>query len=595
MIEKTVLSGSENSDVSTIRVKPMESDVSTVRVKSMESDVSTVRVKPMESDVSIKTSRSNGDINWAGLMMRVNDDVEGFIITDFIVESGEAEIYKAVKEGKEYVVKIYDDKIKINEEVFDKLLNIKSAHLAQLIKVGKTEIQKREIVKTYFEIMPLYYVVDTKMSYDDEFLKLIEQVNEGLHELHEVGIFHKDIKPKNIMKDREGNYRIIDFGISSAVEKGQTSRINTSLWMSTPYASPDTRNNKSGKREDYYSFGMSIFEFFTGEVPYAKCESDEKRADQLRSEGVVVRESWHMPNELVKLIHGLTFYNNLNPEQRWGYEQVKEWLRNPDAMEDLDMKKLSEVEGNKEITGNSQATHSFPISFGWGKDKQLWDSYSIADAFGSAWKDGKHRITYGSLSNYFQDLGSTYDFWRLEAEDLIKILDRVNEEDADIEYWKYLYNFEPNLTKFYWREPKEDGTTGYTCEELGAYFFLYPMMDTERGSMIPKKTLDLINNGLILIYLKDYLKDENRYQKFKRLVTEYQKTRLEKTIWKMGYVLTGKAIFRYHNQKFETREALYEHMMEWTNSLDRDSAYEVMKSFKDTEEFKAWIEYQEEN
>ena len=45
-----------------------------------------------------------------------------------------------------------------------------------------------------------------------------EQVCEGLAEAHRLGVVHRDLKPQNIMVDREGNARIMDFGIARSLE-----------------------------------------------------------------------------------------------------------------------------------------------------------------------------------------------------------------------------------------------------------------------------------------------------------------------------------------------------------------------------------------
>ena len=589
---ETVMGSRVQSGTETVMGSRVQSGTETVMGSRVQSGTETVIGTPVQ-----KNSAPDNTRNWsAGLMMRPGDDVDGFVITDFISNSGEAEIYRAVKNEKDYAVKIYKRDRAIKEKIVKILEGREIRHIAQMIKVGRTPVKVRdnETVEKVYEISPVYQKVNTGMSYG-ELLKLIEQVNEGLHELHEIGIFHKDIKPANIMLDNDGNYRIIDFGISSVAEKGQ-SRINdTTTGISLDYASPDMRANyTAGPKEDYYSFGISIYEFFAKELPYAELGTDNSRYAQLNSVGVKVRDSLHMPMELVKLIHGLTYYNNQDPNRRWGYEKVKEWLKNPNAMEDLDMSKMASFAGKRPGTENTNATTVFELSYSW-KNKQLKDSYSLADALGNDWENGKKQIGRGIMSDFFKRSGPEYYSLLTACQDMEEILNSDDTDKEDIEFWKLLYQIEPKLKKFYWKYGKEDGKTGYTCEEAGVCFFLEPMMDSKRGNRIPEKTLELVNNGLLLTYLREQLKDEKRVQKFEKLLAEYQKNRWERTIWKMGYVLTGKAIFRYHNQKFETKEALYEHIVEWTNSLSREQALKVAEEFKRTEEFHAWMEYQEEN
>ncbi|NIQ17399.1 MAG: protein kinase, partial [Candidatus Aenigmarchaeota archaeon] len=54
-------------------------------------------------------------------------------------------------------------------------------------------------------------------------INIAKQVCEGLAEAHRLGVIHRDLKPQNIMIDKEGNARIMDFGIARSLKaKGIT-------------------------------------------------------------------------------------------------------------------------------------------------------------------------------------------------------------------------------------------------------------------------------------------------------------------------------------------------------------------------------------
>ena len=94
------------------------------------------------------------------------------------------------------------------------------------------------------------------------------QVTDGLAEAHSLGIVHRDLKPQNIMIDKEGNAKLMDFGIARSVEgKGLTVE---GMVIGTPdYMSPEqVGGRKADQRADIYSLGVILYEMVTGKVPF---------------------------------------------------------------------------------------------------------------------------------------------------------------------------------------------------------------------------------------------------------------------------------------------------------------------------------------
>jgi serine/threonine protein kinase/Tfp pilus assembly protein PilF len=97
---------------------------------------------------------------------------------------------------------------------------------------------------------------------------IAKQVCDGLEEAHRLGVVHRDLKPQNIMIDKEGNARIMDFGIARSIAgKGIT---GAGVMIGTPeYMSPEQAEVKEvDQRSDVYSLGVILYEMMTGRVPF---------------------------------------------------------------------------------------------------------------------------------------------------------------------------------------------------------------------------------------------------------------------------------------------------------------------------------------
>ena len=102
----------------------------------------------------------------------------------------------------------------------------------------------------------------------EEALSIAKQVTVGLMEAHELGVVHRDLKPRNIMINKKGHAKIMDFGIARSIETpGFTT---TGMIVGTPdYISPEqAEGEEADQRSDIYSLGIILYEMVTGSLPF---------------------------------------------------------------------------------------------------------------------------------------------------------------------------------------------------------------------------------------------------------------------------------------------------------------------------------------
>ncbi|MGW6906884.1 protein kinase domain-containing protein [Streptomyces sp. NPDC054940] len=131
------------------------------------------------------------------------------------------------------------------------------------------------IVMEYIEGRPLSSVFDEDIRQfgavpADKALKIIADVLAALEISHEMGLVHRDIKPGNVMVNKRGVVKVMDFGIARAMQSGVTSMTQTGMVVGTPqYLSPEQALGRAvDARSDLYSVGIMLFQLVTGQLPF---------------------------------------------------------------------------------------------------------------------------------------------------------------------------------------------------------------------------------------------------------------------------------------------------------------------------------------
>ncbi len=113
------------------------------------------------------------------------------------------------------------------------------------------------------------FIVSNGPLSPEEALPIMQQLVSAISNAHYNGIIHRDIKPQNILMDREGNVKITDFGIAMALSATMHTKTNSVLGT-VHYLSPEqARGGMITKKSDIYSVGIVFYELLTGELPFS--------------------------------------------------------------------------------------------------------------------------------------------------------------------------------------------------------------------------------------------------------------------------------------------------------------------------------------
>jgi len=151
-------------------------------------------------------------------------------------------------------------------------------------------------------------------------ISIAKQVCEGLMEAQKLGIIHRDLKPSNIMIDKNGNARIMDFGIARSVkEKGIT---GAGVMIGTPeYMSPEQAETKEvDNRTDIYSLGVILYEMVTGQLPF---EGDTPLSIAMKHKGETPKDPREL-NAQISLDLSQLILKCLQKEKANRYQDAKE-------------------------------------------------------------------------------------------------------------------------------------------------------------------------------------------------------------------------------------------------------------------------------
>jgi serine/threonine-protein kinase len=162
-------------------------------------------------------------------------------------------------------------------------------HIVNIYDVGE-EDNIYYIVMEYVDGQTLkQYIQQYSPLQVEEAIGIMRQLTSAIAHAHQNNIVHRDIKPHNILVDRDGKVKITDFGIAMALSATSITQTNSVLG-SVHYLSPEqARGGMANKKSDIYSLGIVFFELLTGRLPFSGESAVSIALKHLQSETPSVR------------------------------------------------------------------------------------------------------------------------------------------------------------------------------------------------------------------------------------------------------------------------------------------------------------------
>ncbi len=226
-------------------------------------------------------------------VLEVGNKLDGYEVLDIIFSGTRSHMYlvRDIESRQQFVLKTPSQNFADDAVYLDGF--VREEWVGQCIdhpNVMKTYAPLREkqflyYLGEYIEGMNLrQWMQDHPQPPLDEVRAIVRQIVLGLRAFQRADMVHQDLKPDNIMLDREGRIRILDFGtVLVAGESELVSPLDKSIPQGTVnYVAPEYLLGLKGSfRSDLFSLGVIVYEMLTGQLPYKEPLIRKDRIDTL--------------------------------------------------------------------------------------------------------------------------------------------------------------------------------------------------------------------------------------------------------------------------------------------------------------------------
>ena len=148
--------------------------------------------------------------------------------------------------------------------------SVTDPHVVQVYDVGQ-EDGWPYLVMQYIEGQDLKELISERGPLPiDRAESIALQILGGLESIHQTGILHRDIKPQNVLLDRQGRVRVTDFGIAQGALDSNLTSDGMTMGTASYMAPEQARGGMLSEATDVYAVGVVLYEMLVGQVPFER-------------------------------------------------------------------------------------------------------------------------------------------------------------------------------------------------------------------------------------------------------------------------------------------------------------------------------------
>ncbi len=215
----------------------------------------------------------NPDLDLIGM------ELDEYRLEALLGHGGMARVYQGldVRLNRKVAIKVIDTPFRAEadylmrfEREAQAIARLEHPHIVRLYRYGEDHgllyMAMQYIDGADLESILSGYQADNETMEAADIKRIIRQVGEALDYAHSQGIIHRDVKPANVMLDKQGHAILTDFGLALLTEAG-----TRGLTFGSPhYIAPEQAVSSANvvPQSDLYAVGVMLYEIFTGRLPF---------------------------------------------------------------------------------------------------------------------------------------------------------------------------------------------------------------------------------------------------------------------------------------------------------------------------------------